>query len=564
MASKTSLATENNPILNYHARIEAGEILTGKKIWKVYDHLAKKVRSKDQEYYYDPARAEHVIRFFEQYLRHSKGKFGGKRVQLELWQKAMLAAQYGFVDAEGLRQYQRKILIVGKKNGKSFISSGEGLYLLTADGEAGPEIYAVATKKEQANIIWTESRRMRNKSPALKKRTKATINELRCDANDGVFKALASDSNTMDGLNVHGALMDEIQQWRNGRPLYDIIADGVSAREQPMLILTTTAGTVREDIYDEIYDECELIINGYGDPDGYKDERTLPLIYELDHRNEFTDEKMWIKANPNLGISKSFTYLREKVDRAKLNSTFVKNVLTKEFNIRETSTESWLEYAELNNTETFDLKKLKPRYGIGGLDLSNTTDLTCATMLFKVRDDERFYAIQMYWLPEDLLEKRIKEDKIPYDKWLQQGWLRVTPGNKIDYKEVTKWFEEVQNDMDIYVYKIGYDNWNSQYIIDDIEERFGKNIPEPVIQGPKTFSSPMKTFKADIKAGRVVYQNNPILKWCLSNAAVKTDANDNISLVKTSNPKRRIDGVASLMDAYICMERHQDEYSNLI
>lgn len=570
MASKTSSqtankqTTANNHILKYHALMETGDIVVGKKIWTVYDHLAKMVKAKDQEYYYDPARGDHVIRFFEQYLRHSKGKFGGKRVQLELWQKAMLSAQYGFVDIDGLRKHQRTILIVGKKNGKSFLSSGEGLYLLAADGEAGPEVYAVATKREQAKIIWDESVRMRNKSPSLKKRTKATINELRCAANEGVFKALASDSNTMDGLNVHGALMDEIHQWRNGRPLYNIIADGVSAREQPMILITSTAGTVREDLYDEIYDECDMIINGYGEPDGYKDDRTLPLIYELDDRKEFTDDKAWIKANPNLGVSKSHVYLKEKVDRAVQNSAFVKNVLTKEFNIRETSTESWLDYKDLNNTETFDLKKLKPRYGIGGLDLSNTTDLTCATVLFKVPEDDRFYVIQMYWLPEDLLEQRIKEDKIPYDKWLQQGWLRVTPGNKIDYKEVTHWFEEVQNNMDIYIFKIGYDSWNSKYIIDDIEDRFGKTVPEPIIQGPKTFSSPMNSFKADISARLVVYNNNPVLKWCLSNAAIKTDTNDNIALVKTSNPKRRIDGVASLMDAYICMQNHHDEYSNLI
>ena len=174
----TKQTIDNNHILKYHAEIEAGKIITGKKIWKVYNHLVEKVKATDLDFYYNAKRGEHIIQFFEQYLRHSKGKLGGKKVELELWQKAMLSAKYGFVDIEGLRQYQRSILIVGKKNGKSFISSGEGLYLLTADGEAGPEIYAVATKKEQANIIWKESRRMRNKSPALKKRIKATINEL--------------------------------------------------------------------------------------------------------------------------------------------------------------------------------------------------------------------------------------------------------------------------------------------------------------------------------------------------------------------------------------------------
>lgn len=555
---------DNNSILLYHAKIETGEIFTGKKIWKTYNHLAYKVNATDLEYYYNPFRGDHVVMFFEKYLRHSKGKFGGKPVILELWERAMLCAQYGFVDIEEVRQYNRCILIVGKKNGKSLISSGEGLYLLSADGEAGPEVYSTATKKDQAKIIWDESRRMRNKSPALKKRIKATVSELKCEFNDGVFKALASDSNTLDGLNVHGALMDEIHQWRNGKALYDIIADGVSAREQPMIFITSTAGTVREDIYDEIYDECEMIINGYGDANGYKDERTFPLIYELDNRKEYTDESCWIKANPNLGVSKSYSYLKDKVEKAKQNPLVRKNVLCKEFNIRETSTESWLTFEQLNNTETYELKDLKPRYCIGGLDLSNTTDLTCATIIFKVPNNDTLYVRQMYWLPADLLEQRVKEDKIPYDVWYEQGLLRVSEGNKINYKDVVAWFLEVQNELDIYIYKIGYDSWNSQYVIDELQLNFGKESTDPVIQGKKTMSSPMKTFAADLDAKRINYNNNPILKWNLSNAAIDVDKNDNISLVKTSNQRRRIDGVASLLDAYIVLERNYEDYINLI
>ena len=554
---------DNNHILQYNAKIESGDIIVGNKIYKVYKHLADKVSHED-EYYYSPVRGEHIITFFERYLRHSKGKLGGKPVKLELWEKAMLSAQYGFINIEGIREYTRCILIVGKKNGKSFVSSGEGLYLLCADGEPGAEIYSVATKKDQAKIIWEEAKRMRNKSPALAKRVKSTINELRYDERDSVFKALASDADTMDGLNVHGALFDEWHQWKNGRPLYNIIADGVSAREQPMLFMTSTAGTIREDIYDEIYDECELIINGYDEPDGYKDERTLPLIYELDNREEYKDESCWGKANPNLGVSKSYTYLREKVEKAIQNPVMRKNVLCKEFNIRETSSESWLSYEQLNNTETYDLKDLKPRYGIGGLDLSSTTDLTCATIIFKVTGNEKLYVKQMYWLPAELFEMRIKEDKIPYDKWLERGFLRLSDGNKIDYKDVTNWFVEAQNESDIYIYKIGYDSWNSKYITDELQQLFGKESTEPVIQGARTMSSPMKTFAADLSAKQIVYDNNPILKWCLSNAAIQVDRNDNIALCKTSNARRRIDGVASLLDAYICLERNYENYINLI
>lgn len=554
-----------NPILEYWEQIKTGKTIVSDKVCRTYKKIVYDLTDKTSEFFYSPARANHVIEFAENYCRHSKGKWGGKPVILELWEKAMLATIFGFIDIEGNRKYQEAILIIGKKNGKSLLASIVGLYLLIGDGEAGPEIYAVASKRDQAKIIWQEAKRMVRKSPALAKRIKTLVAELNSELfNDGVFKPLASDSDTLDGLNIHGALMDEFHQWKNGRPLYNIIADGTSAREQPLNFMTSTAGTIREDIYDEVYDEATMIINGYFDDNGYKDERKIAFIYELDNRKEWTDPKMWRKANPGLGTIKNERILAEKVERAKKNPMMVKNLVCKEFNIRETSTEAWLNFDQLNNTATYDLAKLKPRYCIGGLDLSETTDLTCATIIFRIPGDETLYVHQMYWLPSDLLEARVREDKIPYDKWHEQGLLRVSQGNKINYKDVTDWFLEVQNELDIYVYKIGYDSWNSVYIIDELKQNFGKDSTEPIIQGKKTMSSPMKTFAADLDAKRINYNNNPILKWNLSNAAIDVDKNNNISLIKTSNQRRRIDGVASLLDAYICLERHYEEYMNLI
>lgn len=553
-----------NPILEYWEQIEAGKTIVSDKVYRTYKKIVYDLTDKTSEFFYSPARANHVIEFAENYCRHSKGKWGGKPVILELWEKATLATIFGFIDINGYRKYQEAVLIVAKKNGKSLLASIVGLYLQVGDSEPGPEVYAVATKRDQAKIIWSEAKRMVRKSPTLLKRIRTLVAELVSDFNDGIFKPLASDSDTLDGLNIHGCLMDEIHQWKNGMALYDIMADGTSAREQPLIFITSTAGTIREDIYDQKYDEFERIINGYFDDNGYKDERKIAFIYELDSRKEWTDPKMWRKANPGLGTIKNERTLAEKVERAKKNPALVKNLVCKEFNIRETSTEAWLTFDQLNNTATYDIAKLKPRYCIGGLDLSETTDLTCATIIFKVPDDEILYVHQMYWLPSDLLEARTKEDKIPYDKWLEQGLLRVSQGNKINYKDVTDWFLEVQNELDIYVYKIGYDSWNSVYIVDELKQNFGKDSTEPIIQGKKTMSAPMKTFAADLDAKRINYNNNPILKWNLSNAAIDVDKNNNISLIKTSNQRRRIDGVASLLDAYICLERHYEEYMNLI
>ena len=552
-----------NPIQEYWKKIDSGEEVVSRKIRNTYRKLARDLE-KPGLYFYSEKRANHAIDFIEKYCKHSKGKMGGKPVILELWEKAMLATIFGFVDIEGNRKYREAILIIGKKNGKSLIASAVGLYLLIADGEAGPEVYAVATKKDQSKIIWSESGRMRNKSPSLKKRTKALISEIKCDYNEGTFKPLASDSNTLDGLNVHGALMDEIHQWKNGKALYDIIADGVTAREQPLILITSTAGTIREDLYDLKYEEAERIINGYDDPDGYQDERTIAFIYELDNRKEWVDEKCWKKANPGLGTIKNLGTLREKVNKAKANPLLVKNLVCKEFNIRETTTEAWLTFEQINNTEIYNLDDLKPRYGIGGCDLSKTTDLTAAKVIFMVEDDPIIYTKSMYWLPEDLLEKRTKEDKIPYDQWYEQGLLRISPGNSVHPKYVTEWFIEIQEQFDIYIPWVGYDSWSAKYWVEEMQGYFGKEAMISVIQGKKTLSGPMQKMGADLESKIINYNNNPIDKWCLTNTAVDIDRNANIQPAKTNNQRRRIDGTAALLNAYVVLQDKMQDYMNII
>lgn len=554
-----------NPILEYWELIKSGEEVVSRKVYKTYQKVASDLANEKGEFFYSNSRANHVIEFFENFCRHSKGKMGGRPVILELWEKAFLATVFGFINIEGYRQYQEALLIVGKKNGKSLIASGVGLYMLVGDGEPGPEVYAVATKRDQAKIIWSEARRMVRKSPTLKRKIKTLVAELNSeDFNDGTFKALASDSDSLDGLNIHCSLMDELQQWKNGKPLYDIIADGTTAREQPLNLISTTAGSIREDIYDQKYDEYTNIINGYGDPDGYKDDRRIGFIYELDNRKEWIDPSCWKKANPGLGTIKNLKTLQQKVERAQKNPLLVKNLVCKEFNIRETSTEAWLTYEQIDNQATFDIKQLKPRYGIGGSDLSETTDLTCATVIFKVPNDEKIYVIQMYWLPEDLLEQRAREDKIPYDTWRDLGLLKTTPGNKVHYKFVTEWFDEIRKELDIYVPWMGTDRWSADYFKEEMRALLGKEAVEDVAQGKPTLSGPMKRLGADLEAKRIIYNNHPILKWCMTNVAIDVDKNLNIQPCKTQNQRRRIDGFSSLLDAYVALERHAEDYDNLI
>ena len=552
-----------DPITEYWNRIQSGAEVVGKKIYKTYKKLARDIQNPG-EWFYSPARANHVLEFAENFCHHSKGEWGKQLVVLELWEKALLAAAFGFINREGIRKYQRVVLIVAKKNGKSLIASIVANYLLLADGEAGPEIYAVATKRDQAKIIWNESKSMIRKSPMLLERAKPLVAEIRCDYNDGVFKPLASDSDTLDGLNIHGCLMDEFHQWKNGWALYDIMYRGITARRSPMIFMTSTAGSIREDIYDRIYAEGKNVIAGYEAEDGITDERSLFIIYELDKRDEWTDPTTWKKANPGLGTIKKTRTIEEWVERAKDNKDYLRDLLTKDFNIPETQSQAWLDYDEVLNEETFDLEKLKPRYFLGGTDLSRCNDLTAAKAIFQVPADDRIYALSMYWIPEEVMEKKIKEDHVPYDKWVEKGYCRVCQGNKVRYNDVTAWYRELMDVHDIYPLYIGYDAYSATYWVDEMVNYFGKSTMLPISQHAKTLSAPMSALGQDIKAKRVIYNNNPIDRWCLLNTAVKEDQNGNIKPIKTNKSTQRIDGLAALLNAYVVLDQHGEEYRTMI
>ncbi|WP_038812626.1 terminase large subunit [Bacillus anthracis] len=553
-----------NPIIEYYNKIESGEEIVGYKVKRIYKKLVDDIYDQDSIYEYNPKRANHAMEFIENFCKHSKGKWAGKPIDLELWQKAFIGSLFGFIHKiDGTRKYREALLIVARKNGKSTLSSGICLYLQIADGEGGAEVYAVATKEKQAKIVWSEAKRMVKKSPVLSKRIKALVKELNADFNDSTFQPVGSDSDTLDGLNVHGASLDEIHAWKD-KNLYDVIVDGTSAREQPLILMITTAGTVRESVYDMKYEEAERLLLSLDDEKEYTDPTFLPIIYELDSRKEWTDPKCWKKANPGLGKIKKIDNLQTKVNKAQANPLLVKNLLTKDFNVRETSSEAWLTFEQLNNKQTFDVMELKPNYGIGGTDLSETTDLTAAKVIFMLPNDINVYVLQMYWLPEELLEQRSKEDKIPYDLWHEAGYLRTTPGNSIHPKFVTEWFLEIRDEYGIYLPWIGYDRWSAKYWVEEMQGYFGKEAMVPVAQGKQTLSMPMKLLGADLEAKRIIYNNNPIDKWCLSNTAIDIDKNLNIQPDKTNNQRRRIDGTAALLDAYVVLQEKKNDYLNMI
>lgn len=545
-----------NYITRYNDLLQRGEIPACRRIKAVYARLALETR-KPGQYVFDEAKADRPITFIERFCRHSKGEWAGQPVRLELFQKAFIQALFGFVDpATGLRRYREAFFLVGRKNGKSTLLAGLALYMLIADGEGGAEVYSTATKYAQARLLFDECHNMVKQSPELSRHFRKRKSDLYYIPTMSKLQPLSRNSDSLDGLNASFVIMDELHGIKD-RNLYEVMRQSQSARRQPLLVMITTAGTVRECIFDDMYSHACEVADGV-----ITDNSFLPVLYELDKRDEWTNPAAWKKANPALGSIKKTDDLTLKVERAKQNPNDLSGVLCKEFNIRETVKTAWLSFDAINNTETFDLEQFRGAYCIGGVDLSITTDLTCASLLFMRRGCDRKYITQMYFLPADRLQERVQQDKIPYDKWYERGLLRLCTGNSINYSDVTQWFVEIIKRYDLFPAWIYYDSYSARYFVEEMQMQGFTMVR--CIQGAKTLSLPMQMLGADLQAHKVNYNNNPILKWCLTNTGVQTDRNGNIVPIKNQSPRQRIDGTAALLDCYVGLYEHYNEYTSAI
>ncbi len=546
----------NNYIFEYYELIESGKIKTSKRVKKLYEKLVDDIKNPKDGFIFDPVKAERPIQFIERFCRHSKGEWAGKPVKLELFQKAFINALFGFIHKEtGLRKYREAFFYVARKNGKSTFLSGIALYCLIADKEPGAEVYSVATKKDQAKIVFDEILNMVKQSPDLMKVCKKRKSDLYFNLTMSKAQPLGKNSNTLDGLNSSLVIIDELHGIQD-RNLYEVMKQSQSARRQPLLIMITTAGTIRECIFDDMYKYACDVVDGT-----IKDNTFLSVIYELDNKKEWLDPTAWEKANPGLNTIKKLDDIISKVERAKQSPKDLTGVLCKDFNLIQSVNKAWLTFDDINNTETFNINDFRGFYAIGGADLSRTGDLTCSTLLLMDKQEKR-YVLQMYFLPADNFEKRIQEEKIPYDKWLEAGLLRLCNGNTINYSDITAWFLEMVNEYEITPAWIYYDSYSARYWVEEMESN-GFNMVR-CIQGAKTLSLPMQKLEADLKAKLINYNNNPLLKWCISNTGVQTDRNGNIVPVKNNNPKYRIDGLASLLDSYVGLCDHYNEYLEAI
>ena len=543
----------------YLEAILSGEEVVSDKVRMVYEREVGWMSEppEDFPFYFDEAEGLRHIEFIQRFCKHSKGRFSGKPVVLELFQKAKIQLACGWRWKEtNFRRFREVFDLRGRKCGKSTETAAVEWDMLINDKEQGPEVYCTANKKDQADIIYQECVNMRLQSPALKAITKKRQSDIYCDFNFGKIKCLASDTSTMDGLNPSFFSLDELHAMKNSQ-LYDVMIQGQSMRDQPLAWLITTNGMVREGFFDSHYAYAEQVAMWT-----VQDYTFLPLLYELNNRNDWQDPKHWPEANPGLGKIKSIKTLEQFVERAKADASFLPTVMTKDFNKPATQFASWLTFEELVNEETFTMEQVSKSYAIGGCDLSAVGDLTCATLLIRKPDNNKIYVLQKYFIPQSKLDylDKTKSKEAPYKLWAEQGWLKICEGAQVDYSAVTEWFVEMVEKYDIRPLWVCYDRALSGYWVPEMTE-YGFDM-EKTAQGPFTWNQPMREMQAAFHDHRVVYNNNPILRWCLANTGKKSTKTDSIEMIQPVKiqQNRRIDGMVSLLNAWVGYVKHFNEY----
>ena len=549
-----------NYVREYWSKIESGEIVTSRRVKAVYGRLMREMDEPagGSRYYFDEETGERPIIFIERFCKQSQGTLGAP-LKLELFQKAFIQTLFGWLErATGYRRFRETLFLVGRKNGKSTLLAAIALYMLVADYEGAAEIYSVATKRDQAKKTLTEAVNMVKQSPELRAIVKKRRNDIYFPATASTFEALASDSNTLDGLNSHAVIIDELHAIRD-RNLYEVMKQSTSSRRQPLVIMITTSGTVRESVFDNIYGLACDIADGKIEEDSF-----LPVLYELDERAEWTDPQAWVKANPGLGTIKQYSTLANFVERAKKNPEDLPGVLCKDFNVPEVAATVWLSFEEIKSDATFTMQDVYNTYAVGGCDLSATTDLTCATLLIRrSREDEIVYVLQHYFLPQKKIDQLDEHNtnEAPYKIWAERGLLTICEGARVNYSDVTAWFCQMRDDFKIDTFKVGYDRALAGYWTDEMKSN-GFEM-EAVAQGPFTWSQPMREMGAAFADKKVNYNKNPVLVWCLSNTAAKKSGVNNIQPVKVSD-RRRIDGMVSLLNAWVIYVRDFEDYMYLV
>ena len=534
-----------HPAEQYARDVTAGRVVACKWVKLACKrHLLDLKHGPERGLVFDKLDAQRVLDFFS-LLRHSKGVWAGQIVILEPWQQFILWCVFGWKRADGSRRFRTMYEEVARKNGKSTIAAGIGLYMLAADREGGAEVYSAATKRDQARITHAEAVRMVQASKPLSKRLKIYKDNIHIGKSASKYEPLGADDKTMDGLNVHCAVVDELHAHPN-RGVWDKLRTGTRSRRQPLMVAITTAGFDRQSFCYEMNDYTKKVLLGKVEDDSF-----FGIIFTLDERDDWLDERNWVKANPNLGISKYIDGMREDSRTAKEMPSFQNSFKQLDLNIWVQSSVAWLSVDHWDKcqgeVEALDLPEmLAGQTCYAGLDLSSTSDLCAFVMVFPSDDDPaRYRVICRFWVPAETVARRSHDEGVKYDAWVEEGYIEATPGNVIDYKWI---IEQIRKDSEMFqLREIAYDRFGAANIVQTLQDDMGITVAN-MGQGFLSMSAPMKELERLVLSHTLQHGGNPVLGWMADNVVAKLDPAGNIKPDK-EHAKEKIDGITALIMA---------------
>ena len=549
-----SKAFLKSAIYKYFQQMESGEKKVGKWIYKIFAILVEGIEN--EKWFYDEKKANKAIKFVENFCHHSKGR--SDLIKLEIWQKAIVSAIFGIVREDGLRQFREVIIIVARKNGKSLFASAIMAYIAFLDKEFGAEIYCLAPKLEQANIVFDAFYQTISKEQELLDLCKKRRTDIYINSSNTIIKPLAFSEKKSDGLNPHLAVCDEIASWigQAGLRMYEVIKSALGARTQPLILSISTAGYVNDSIYDELMIRATSFLNGSSE-----ETQLLPFLYMIDDIELWDSIEELEKSNPNLGVSVSKEYLQEEIRIAKGSLSKRAEFITKYCNLKQNSSQAWLTYQLVDSAgkKDFTLNDFKGSYCVGGIDLSQTTDLTCASIVIE-RDGEE-YVFSQFFMPKNKMQELIELDKVPYDIYEKQGYLKLSGENYVDYKDVKAWFDMLRSQYQIYACRVGYDRYSAQYLIDDMANK-GYRMDD-VIQG-WNLAPIIREFEGKLKDGKIHVGKNNLLKSHLLNVALKYETDNQKFKPVKMKASDHIDGFVSIIDALTVKSKYYNEIKFII
>lgn len=542
----------NNYIYEYFQAIRDGSIVVGKWILLLYEYIVKGLE--DRLFYFAPKKANRAVKFIENYCHHSKGR--NDLLKLELWQKALVSVIFGILDENNYRQFREVVLVVARKNGKSLFAAAIAEYMSFLDDEYGAEVYCLAPKLEQADIIYSCFWQMCQQEEEIKSRIKSRKSDYYIESTNTSIKKIAFNAKKSDGFNPHLVVCDEIASWVGdaGKKQYEVMKSALGARRQPLILSCTTSGYVNEGIYDE------LILRGtrflLGDS---KEKRLLPVFYMIDDVEKWNDINELAKSNPNLGVSVSVDYMLEEIAIAEGSLSKRSEFMTKYCCIKQNSSQAWLpiKAVEKASGKHFDMEDFRSNYCVAGIDLSQTTDLTSACLV--IEKDEELFVISHFWLPAEKLSDAIAKDGIPYQEMIEKGILTLAGENFVDYHSVFDWLVRAVQEYELLPLVVGYDRYSSQYLIQDLNG-FGFKTDD-VYQG-HNLTPVIYECEGLLKDGKVHIGDNALLKIHLLDSAIESDSRTQKVRLKKLAQRSHIDGTAALLDALCVRQKWYSEFGD--